>query len=125
MTIDLTADGLVDPLFHGNGARLPVFQWHGDTFTIPPGAVRLASSDVTPNQAFRHGSRTYGLQFHIEVTVEMIRAWLAEYAEEVASERLDGAAIVRASEDDATRWAELADLVFTRFVCSSRAHATR
>jgi GMP synthase (glutamine-hydrolysing) len=120
MAVTLTPDGVADPLFEGVDPLLPVFQWHGDTFSIPPGAVRLASSPVTPNQAFRLGRRTYGFQFHLEVTPEMVTAWLAEYAEEVASERLDPEAIRRASAIDSKRWADVADTVLSRFVALGR-----
>ena len=116
MSVTLTPDGAADPLFHGLDSPLPVFQWHGDTFSIPPGAVRLASSPIARNQAFRHGRRTYGLQFHLEVTLEMVTTWLEEYAGEVASERLDPEAIRRAAAIDCKRWADLADTVFNRFV---------
>ena len=116
MTVTLTPDGVADPLFAGVEPRLAVFQWHGDTFSLPPGAVRLASSPVTPNQAFRHGSRTYGFQFHLEVTLEMVTWWLAEYAGEIASERLDAEQIRRASALDAKRWADVGDIVFGRFL---------
>ena len=57
---------------------LTVFQWHGDTFELPPGAVHLAESPLCPQQAFRAGPCAYGLQFHIEVTAAMIEEWLGE-----------------------------------------------
>ena len=53
-----------------------VFQWHGDTFDLPDGAVRLASSSLYQNQAFRYSDRVYALQFHIEVTPSMVSGWL-------------------------------------------------
>ena len=53
-----------------------VFQWHGDTFELPTGAVRLASSSRYPNQAFRYSDRVYALQFHIEVTPSIVSGWL-------------------------------------------------
>jgi GMP synthase-like glutamine amidotransferase len=53
-----------------------VFQWHGDTFDLPHGALRLASSDLFPNQAFRYSDRVYALQFHIEVTPGIVTGWL-------------------------------------------------
>ena len=83
----LTAAAAADALFSGLGAatagasseplaEIPVFQLHGDTFDLPPGAVRLAGSDIYPNQAFRIGERVYGVQFHIEVTEELVRDWV-------------------------------------------------
>lgn len=73
--VSLTPEGLRDPLFRGVEEGFDVFQWHGDTFDIPPGAARLAEGDICRNQAFRAGRRAYGLQFHIETTPEMIRDW--------------------------------------------------
>ena len=52
-----------------------VFHWHGDTFDLPEGAVRLASSEHYLNQAFQYKSAV-GLQFHLEVNEEMINLWL-------------------------------------------------
>ncbi|HSW64385.1 MAG TPA: type 1 glutamine amidotransferase [Dissulfurispiraceae bacterium] len=56
--------------------RFKVFHWHGETFELPNGAVRLAASDLYSNQAFRFGSNAYAFQFHIEVTREMVYDWL-------------------------------------------------
>ena len=47
--------------------ELTVCHWHGDTFTLPPGAILAASSEACANQAFLHGDRLVGLQFHIEL----------------------------------------------------------
>jgi GMP synthase (glutamine-hydrolysing) len=72
--IHLTADGQKDPLLGVFPTRSVVFQWHGDTFDLPKGSRHLASSPLCRNQAFRHG-RVYGLQFHTEMTADMIRQW--------------------------------------------------
>ena len=50
------------------------FHWHGETFSIPPGAARIASSPHCANQAFALGKHL-GLQCHVEMTPEMIRSW--------------------------------------------------
>ncbi len=65
-----------DPLFSFFGDTETIFQWHGDTFEIPHGAVHLASAAACPNQAFRYGDRVYGLQFHLEVDAPLIERWL-------------------------------------------------
>ena len=59
----------------------PWFQWHFDTFTTPPGATLIAESDVAP-QAFVWG-RSLGLQFHPEVTPEIMHDWVREYRHEL------------------------------------------
>jgi len=75
--IELTPAAAEDRLFAQSGTRT-VFQWHGDTFDLPAGAVHLARSRLCENQAFRYGPRAYGLQFHIEMTATMIDDWLSE-----------------------------------------------
>jgi GMP synthase-like glutamine amidotransferase len=57
------------------GDDFPALQWHGDTFGIPAGAVHLARSAAYPHQAFRFGETAYAVQFHVEVTGEMLAEW--------------------------------------------------
>ena len=83
--VSLADNGSNDPLFQGFQREFDVFQWHGDTFDIPDGAVKLAESELCPNQAFRIGSNIYGLQFHVEVTDEMIYQWIDAYRDEINS----------------------------------------
>jgi GMP synthase (glutamine-hydrolysing) len=71
-----TPEGEKDPLFSCFNGTEKIFQWHGDTFDIPHGAVHLATSPECANQAFRYGDRTYGLQFHLEVDEALIHRWL-------------------------------------------------
>ncbi|MGV7225811.1 MAG: type 1 glutamine amidotransferase [Nitrosopumilus sp.] len=63
------------PFFSGFQNPFTVFHWHGDTFDLPDGAVRLASSEHYLNQAFRYKSAV-GLQFHLEVNEDMVNLWL-------------------------------------------------
>lgn len=74
--IDLTDEGLKDPLLSHFKPREKIFQLHGDTFDIPQSAVHLAKSDVCHGQAFRYGEKVYGFQFHLEVDQPMIQRWL-------------------------------------------------
>jgi len=70
------ANAADDPLFSHLENEIGVFQWHGETFTLPAGASLLASCRNVPNQAFRLGSCQYGLQFHVEVDEAIIRDWV-------------------------------------------------
>jgi GMP synthase (glutamine-hydrolysing) len=58
--------------------KFKVFHWHGETFDLPAGSVRLAKSELYPNQAFRFGKNAYAFQFHIEVRKEMVYDWLKD-----------------------------------------------
>ncbi|HUT05627.1 MAG TPA: type 1 glutamine amidotransferase [Nitrosopumilaceae archaeon] len=69
-------------LFSGFENPFTVFHWHGDTFDLPEGAVRLASSENYPNQAFQYQSAV-GLQFHLEVNEEMVNLWLDKTEEKL------------------------------------------
>ncbi|WP_375498503.1 type 1 glutamine amidotransferase [uncultured Jatrophihabitans sp.] len=86
-----------DPLFRTLPITPDVIQWHFDTITtLPPGAVQLASSPVCENQAFRLGRVAWGLQFHIETTPEVVRAWADQDAGQLAEYDLD-AVVARAA----------------------------
>lgn len=74
-SVELLEEGQRDELFTGLGHTLPVFHWHGDSFSLPDGAVLLASNENYTHQAFRIGSRAYGLQFHLEPDAETWSAW--------------------------------------------------
>jgi GMP synthase (glutamine-hydrolysing) len=80
--VSLTRIGSIDPFFSRLPKTFSVFQWHGDTFEIPHNAVLIVTSSLVPHQAFRYGDNVYGLQFHLEVTREMIREWMETYEEE-------------------------------------------
>lgn len=75
MPVRLASEARQDPVFAGLPDELPTFQWHNETFDLPPGAVLLAGSPLYPAQAFRWGSRAYAVQFHLEVSAAMARQW--------------------------------------------------
>ena len=81
--VHLTEDGRHDPLLAGFPPRFRVFQWHGDTFDLPPGASLLARGDGCRNQLFRRGS-VVGVQFHPEVTAADAARWARMYPGELA-----------------------------------------
>jgi GMP synthase-like glutamine amidotransferase len=78
-------------LFEGIADPFTVFHWHGDTFEIPKNATRLAYSEIY-NQAFQYGSAV-GVQFHFEVTKEIIISWLDNTKEDLNLSYIDPAKI--------------------------------
>lgn len=76
--VRVTPAGHRDPLFRTVPPSPTVFQWHGDTFDLPRGARLLATAPRCRNQAFVHGERVYGLQYHLEVDAAMVTDWLRQ-----------------------------------------------
>jgi GMP synthase (glutamine-hydrolysing) len=111
--VRLTKKGL-NSLFKGlNKTQFMVFQWHGDTYTLPPKTEILAYSDLYP-QAFRFGT-AYGLQFHLEVTTDMIRLWLKEYKKEITEGMLRSEEILPRNDDDIQKLVNRCKLVWSNF----------
>jgi len=75
----LTQSSKDDPLFRGLDSRLDVFQWHEDTFERPKEAQLLVEGQVCKNQAVRFSTYAWGLQFHPEMNLEMLKKWCKHY----------------------------------------------
>ena len=121
--IELTPEAADDPLFAGMDPRQMAFQWHGDTFDLPPGAVHLARSDSCRQQAFRYGRSAYGLQFHAEMTATLIEDWLddAENRRELtALDSIDPEEIRARTPELLPRMEALGRHVIPRFVALCR-----
>ncbi len=70
--------GVTDSIFTFD-SELPVAQWHEDQVVeLPTGAILLASSELCVNQVYRLGTRSYGVQFHPEIDLEVVKWWEAE-----------------------------------------------
>ena len=113
--IHLTEKGVEDPLFKGFKHTFPALEWHGDTFEIPEGAVKLAESKLCSNQAFRF-KNAYGLQFHLETTPRMLTEWVKVYAGELNEEGIDAAVMLKETEKKADIYRELSNQLFTNFL---------
>jgi GMP synthase (glutamine-hydrolysing) len=99
-----------------------VYHWHKEGFEIPDNAVRLAAGDVFPNQAFRY-DKAYGVQFHPEITQEMIYRWVAaapNYLSEPGAQALEeqvrqhlchAASVEKWLREFLVRWLESAEVL--------------
>jgi len=109
-----------DPVAAHFREREKLFQWHGDTFDIPKGAVHLASSPLCASQAFRYGTNVYALQFHLEVDEPMIERWLTVpmHVKEIESLGgiIDPQTIRRETPGYIQRLKELSDRTFGEFI---------
>ena len=84
LPVELTPEGRDDPVLGVLPPQVEAFQWHRYTFRVPEGGTELARSEVCP-QAFRLG-QAWGLQFHAEVTLSMVRDWAKEDPDELPLE---------------------------------------
>ena len=94
--IQLTAAGQQDRAFAGATSPLDVFEWHGEGIELPPGAIHLAASPLSPVQAFRCGERAYGLLFHLEIEPDGADKLCCECAGDVARASASRAELVAA-----------------------------
>ena len=95
--LTLTEEGKASPL--ATLGAVPVLHWHGDQFGIPPGATRLAYTDVCANQAFAMGRAVLGLQFHLEADPVKIERWLLGHACELGQAGVDPREIRRQARE--------------------------
>ena len=73
--VQLTEEGKSDPVLSAAGEAFPIFHWHRDTFSLPRNAIHMATSDMTPHQAYRIGRAVYGTQFHFEADTKLVAEW--------------------------------------------------
>ena len=96
------------------------FQWHGETFSIPPGATRVLEGEHCANQGFALGKHL-GLQCHVEMTEELVQSWLATGGEEIEAARAspavqDPAEITRELAPRLASLNEVANRIYDRWV---------
>jgi GMP synthase-like glutamine amidotransferase len=103
-----TEAGRVDPVLSALNGAAPLFHWHVDTFTLPPGAAHLAASEQTELQAFRIGRAVYGMQFHFEAGTELVASWTRDFREEITPYTPDW---FRRHPDEAAKHGAAADAV--------------
>ena len=92
----------------------PWFQWHFDAFTLPPGATLIAESDLGP-QAFVAG-RNLGLQFHPEVTPEIMNDWVRVYRHELDADGIDPEGLLEETKRRAPESQQMSRQMLERFL---------
>lgn len=90
--VSLSPEASHSPVFQTLPQRFLAFHWHGDTFSIPPGARHMAQSEACANQAFQYGDRVIGLQFHLDYSLASIEKMIEHCGEELVD-----AAFIQAS----------------------------
>jgi len=103
----------------GDTAGFETFHWHGETFSMPPGAVRLLESAHCANQAYALG-KVFGMQCHVEMTEEMVRQWCVDGAAEIAASNSPAVQSAEAMQADMGRKVAtlnaVADRIYTRWI---------
>jgi GMP synthase (glutamine-hydrolysing) len=113
--VRFTPEAETDPLWRGHTAIFQPVHWHGDTFDLPPGAVHLAASDLTPNQLFRYGEKSYGLQFHLEIDERVLAAMVGPDGGGLPRYGVDPEEFLREGRVAFPKVKPLADAIFTRW----------
>jgi len=90
------ADNGVARAWLGELPAFESFHWHGETFSIPPGATRILENEHCANQAFAIGKHL-GMQCHVEMTEELVRLWLDSGSREI-QESVKSPAVQRPEE---------------------------
>jgi GMP synthase-like glutamine amidotransferase len=97
-----------------------VFHWHGETFSIPPGAMRVLENAHCANQAFALNDRHFGMQCHVEMTPELIASWCENGADEIAassSPAVQSAAAMQSGMENKTHQLHtIADKIYSRWI---------
>lgn len=81
--VSLTGEAKKSPIFRTLPDRFTAFHWHGDTFDLPPGALKVAESEGCANQGFEYNGRVIGLQFHLESSPESIKRLIRHCGDEL------------------------------------------
>jgi len=84
-----------DALLADAAPGLSLMHWHGDTFDLPENARRLSTRETCPNQSFRMGKKTYGFQFHLEVTRDILEGWSVFRAKALGVPRAEIEALIQ------------------------------
>jgi GMP synthase (glutamine-hydrolysing) len=124
--VELCSAAAADHVLGALPRRFTAFQWHSYAFEIPFGAVELARNEVCP-QAYRLGECAWGVQFHPEVTEEILTGWFASYDvdPDAVAMGFDPAVATAELADRLGHWNQLGGTLFDAFMAAVAARAAR
>jgi GMP synthase (glutamine-hydrolysing) len=85
--VELTEAGRADPVLSQLSPRFTIFEWHSDTFTLPPDATHLATNKAARVQAYRIGRAGYATQFHFEANCNVVADWNRSFGKGLEASR--------------------------------------
>jgi GMP synthase-like glutamine amidotransferase len=112
--VELTADGVADRVLGGAPRRFAAYQGHSYGFGLPPGATALAHGNGDALQAYRIGDAAWGVQFHPEVTYDIVDPWIAEHVRDGDVD--DEPALREQTIANLPRWTAFGRSLCSRFV---------
>lgn len=112
--IELRDEAGDDQVFSALPRQFTSFQWHDDTFTLPDGAVHLATNAATCHQAFRIGRAAYGFQFHFEADRALVRQWNVTFADTISRNQPEWFARFQSEEARHAHHADAAGMALAR-----------
>jgi GMP synthase (glutamine-hydrolysing) len=118
--VERTEAGAADPLLGRLPQRFCAYEWHSYEFDLPAGAVELARTPVCP-QAYRLGDRAWGVQFHPEVTPDIVREWSEDFESDPDAVRqgFDPAAALAEAERRLPEWMDVGRALFDGFLAAA------
>lgn len=123
--IELTDAARADALLTGAPPQVDVLHWHGDTFDLPPGAIRLAGNAQYANQAFRVGESAWGLQFHVEVDEDAVRSFVGAFGDDLAGAGIEASSITGTAPAALSALAPVRDAVTARWAALVRERSVK
>ena len=116
--IELTPEAQTSNIFNVLPKQLTVFHWHGDTFELPQGAIRMASSAGCQNQAFIYDEKVIGLQFHLESTKSSVQKLIEHCADELVEGRyIQKSKEMLSSDDNFQKINDAMNSLLNRLLC--------
>jgi GMP synthase-like glutamine amidotransferase len=118
--VTLTDEAKEDPVFSMVPESFEVFEWHGEVFDLPKDSVPLVGSDIAPLQAFRYGSRAYGLLFHLEMEETGIESLCRECALDLSKARLAARQVITTAVPHLPQLHQIADRLIGHLLSPQR-----